>query len=836
MGEMLWIILSLLLPIVLSEYRLVCYYANWAPYRDLRPILYPDDIDPKLCSHIHFAFARINPKTLEITPTEKHDTEWLPSSGPPLYFRMSRLKMTNIGLKTILSIGGWNAKSTGFNAASKNDKNRRKFATQAIKFLRMWNWDGMDLDWEYPGDLQRGAAESSKNDFHQLLRIVRDEITKESMLSGREPLLISSAVSANPLKVIKGYDVKEFCHLMDYVNIMTYDYHGPWDNVTGSNSPLYNSINEESTSIKKTSNVPNMRSDENVRILRSMVETNEYEKHQDKTAYDKDNSWKNANYSIFFWIRNGCPPKKLHLGIAAYGRTFIMNISSLNSNLKRKNYRTEIVDEFSGNIVQNNSTIRPPHQFERNAKLFSAIPNIGTPIISPGKSGRYSKEPGVLTYYEVCEQLYIKRYKREWLSDELVPYAYKNDEFVSFDDSVSVYHKVKYVKSLGLGGVMLWTSDMDDYSGRFCYAGPFPITRTIRMLLNANNTDTNKKNSYSTNTTRRTSTPFQTTSISIKKEKRKQKNSHNDLLQYEKAFNEIHSAADFIKNYRKNNKMTTTRPTTTTKLTTRVNFKKIIKIENFDNRPKNKFYYNTAIKQSNNNNNNNNNNININNHQYYNEQLFEKDLMNDLTSFQSDNDDDDDDLFPSINNNNNPFLYGYHNQFDWQSPLLNGLSNRYRTTTTTTTTTIIPSSTISHFPNAYNLIAGFLEQHSNFKNVKDSLLQYANILHPELSSNISGLTYQKEKKSKRIDSKLISTYNNYNNNNNNNFYTSELVTNSTDIQPIFLTTNRNKMFRLVGKHKEKFYDSQHSKTNKLFLNPKIIIFLYFSHTCIHFLF
>lgn len=57
--------------------RIVCYYANWSVYRQTNTaILYPDAIDPTFCTHIHVAFALINPITLEIEPSEKHDTHY----------------------------------------------------------------------------------------------------------------------------------------------------------------------------------------------------------------------------------------------------------------------------------------------------------------------------------------------------------------------------------------------------------------------------------------------------------------------------------------------------------------------------------------------------------------------------------------------------------------------------------------------------------------------------------------------------------------------------------------------------------------------------------------
>lgn len=45
------------------------------------PTLYPDHIDPLLCTHIHYAFADINPLTLAITPTEEHDIHWTDRLG-----------------------------------------------------------------------------------------------------------------------------------------------------------------------------------------------------------------------------------------------------------------------------------------------------------------------------------------------------------------------------------------------------------------------------------------------------------------------------------------------------------------------------------------------------------------------------------------------------------------------------------------------------------------------------------------------------------------------------------------------------------------------------------
>jgi chitinase len=135
-------------PQIISDevnFRRVCYYANWAPYRKIDPILYPDNIDPNICTHIHYAFAKINPDTLELLSTEEHDMNWTEKSHIPLYIRLYGLKRRNPQLKTLLAVGGWSAKSVGFNEATRNYTKRLKFINQTIKILREWNFDGIDL-------------------------------------------------------------------------------------------------------------------------------------------------------------------------------------------------------------------------------------------------------------------------------------------------------------------------------------------------------------------------------------------------------------------------------------------------------------------------------------------------------------------------------------------------------------------------------------------------------------------------------------------------------------------------------------------------------------------
>jgi hypothetical protein len=56
------------------EYRRVCVYPNWSILRDSNLAkIYPEDIDPNLCTHIHYAYANIDVRTLQLSPSQYQD-------------------------------------------------------------------------------------------------------------------------------------------------------------------------------------------------------------------------------------------------------------------------------------------------------------------------------------------------------------------------------------------------------------------------------------------------------------------------------------------------------------------------------------------------------------------------------------------------------------------------------------------------------------------------------------------------------------------------------------------------------------------------------------------
>lgn len=148
--------------------------------------------------------------------------------------------------------------------------------------------------------------------------------------------------------------------------------------------------------------------------------------------------------SVQTWLKGGAPREKLVVGLPSYGRSFT---------------------------------------------LSSASTGIGAPVSGVGFPGRYTKQPGMLAYYEVCPLL-RSGYKRVWLDDQKVPYAYRSifsrGQWVGYDDIPSYRQKVCWIKLKGLGGAMMWSLDMDDFTGNECKGERYPLLKLIKKILTTN--------------------------------------------------------------------------------------------------------------------------------------------------------------------------------------------------------------------------------------------------------------------------------------------------------------------------------------------------------------
>lgn len=62
------------------------------------------------------------------------------------------------------------------------------------------------------------------------------------------------------------------------------------------------------------------------------------------------------------------------------------------------------------------------------------------------------------------------------------PYAYKDNQWVSYDDRAMLTRKSQMIRSMGLGGGMIWALDLDDFKNR-CDEGVHPLLTEIQRVL-----------------------------------------------------------------------------------------------------------------------------------------------------------------------------------------------------------------------------------------------------------------------------------------------------------------------------------------------------------------
>ena len=204
--------------------KVVGYYAGWSIYgRDYQV----EDVPADKLTHLNYAFAKVAAEDGSLIPCDSHaDSINLP--------KLQQLKKKHPHLKTLISIGGA-TDSEEFPAMAANEKMRKRFIETTIAFIREHDFDGADLDWEFP------QVEDTEN-FTQLLAALRVALNTAGQQDGKTYEL--SIASGSSGYTLKGTDLGAIHPYLDHVNLMAYDYHGTWSNTTNFNAPLYGSSSD----------------------------------------------------------------------------------------------------------------------------------------------------------------------------------------------------------------------------------------------------------------------------------------------------------------------------------------------------------------------------------------------------------------------------------------------------------------------------------------------------------------------------------------------------------------------------------------------------------------
>lgn len=227
----------------------------------------PNAISANKITHINYAFVDVKDGEAFLTNEITDTTNFRLLNG---------LKEQNPNLKILISIGGWTW-SRNFSDAVLTTQGQSKFAKSAVEIMRKYDLDGVDIDWEYPampgdtGNVYRPEDKQNYTLMFQSIRAELDVLTKET----DKEYLLTTAVGGSQ-NFIDNTEMNKAQQYLDYVNIMTYDYH-----------PHKQAVHH----------------------------TNLY-------ASDKYDQKHGADIAVKAYVAAGVPAEKLVMGIAFYGRAF----------------------------------------------------------------------------------------------------------------------------------------------------------------------------------------------------------------------------------------------------------------------------------------------------------------------------------------------------------------------------------------------------------------------------------------------------------------------------------------------------------------------------------
>lgn len=194
-----------------SPKRLLGYYTSWSKYNT--PPYTASQIPYTKLTHINHAFLLLS--------VAADGTLQIPQGllEPKLIS-----KAHQAGVKVLISIGGGDGiQGPRFNRMASSETSRQNFVSNVLAFLTKFGYDGVDIDWEVPNAVDRANCTT-------LMQELRNGLPS--------PWLISMAVTANPIWYGSGLDIPALAPIVDYFNVMTYDFYGPWSGATGLVSPV----------------------------------------------------------------------------------------------------------------------------------------------------------------------------------------------------------------------------------------------------------------------------------------------------------------------------------------------------------------------------------------------------------------------------------------------------------------------------------------------------------------------------------------------------------------------------------------------------------------------
>lgn len=233
-------------------------------------------------THLFYAFAHIERGQCVVAP-----------QAHAHFVALAKLKRQHPRLRTLISIGGWEA--GGFSDAALTAASRKRFVASCMAMFfdpKLAAFDGVDIDWEFPvsgGPPKLAARPQDRRNMTLLAREFRRQLDAIGKARGQAFLLtaalpVGRLQSSGPFDPASSFELAQLAGTLDFINLMTYDMGTAFSQVSTFNAPLREDKDDPLDPVVRR--------------------------------------WNNVEGGVAYYRQHGVPAQKLVLGVPFYGRGY----------------------------------------------------------------------------------------------------------------------------------------------------------------------------------------------------------------------------------------------------------------------------------------------------------------------------------------------------------------------------------------------------------------------------------------------------------------------------------------------------------------------------------
>ncbi|MEO8670428.1 MAG: glycosyl hydrolase family 18 protein [Tahibacter sp.] len=451
--------------------RVIGYFTGWRTGVDNTPRYLASDIPWNKITHINYAFAHIDSAN-QVSVGNEADPQnaatgmqWPGVVGAEMdpeysykghFNLLNKFKKQHPTVKTLISIGGW-AETGGYldangdrvasggyfslTVSAANQVNQvaiNTFAESAVAFVRRFGFNGVDIDYEYATSMNNagnpldwGISNPRRGALMQgyvaLMKTLREKLDAAAAQDHKYYMLtVAAPASGYLLRGMESYQVTQY---LDYVNIMSYDLHGAWNEFVGPNAALYDD-------------------GQDAELAHWSVYT---------TAQYANIGYLNSDWG-YHYFRGSMPAGRINIGVPYYTRGW-RNVSGGTNGLwgtalQSSGCSVGLATCGQGGIGIDNIW----HDMENGMEMpAGSNPMWHARNLQQNLMPTYLAAYGLTPATDPDDQL-TGTYTRYYSSAMAAPWLWNAQKhvFLSTEDEQSTTTKANYIADKGIGGVMIW--------------------------------------------------------------------------------------------------------------------------------------------------------------------------------------------------------------------------------------------------------------------------------------------------------------------------------------------------------------------------------------------